>query len=295
MTSNPSDLSNKAARLAATTLSLAVTLVSCLGHHGSAADPESTAKLIERFHREFVEIRPGSDKFPAEFQMGSDSVPNAGPVRLVKMTTPFSIARYEVPQNLFEAVMGFDKSRWKGPRNSSEMMSWHEAQAFCERVTEQLRKANLIGPKDIVRLPTEAEWEYCCRAGSTTEYSFGDSAQAPDDDGNKASRLDPYAWHTGNAAGNDPPVGALKPNAWGLYDMHGYLSEFVLDDWHADYSEAPSDSAAFVAQPAGEQTVIRGGSWRDRFDALRSASRKEWSRRARGDDVGFRCVLIKSS
>ena len=116
-------------------------------------------------------------------------------------------------------------------RNSAEMMTSTDALTFCDKLTQELRTRKLIAEDELIRLPSEAEWEYCCRAGTDTAYSFGEMAQAAGEDvkQNQASILDRYGWHTGNAAGNDPPVGALKPNAWGLYDVHGYLWEFTLD------------------------------------------------------------------
>ncbi|MBX3438411.1 MAG: formylglycine-generating enzyme family protein, partial [Planctomycetaceae bacterium] len=207
----------------------------------------------------------------------------------------FAMASYEVPQNLYELVMEKNPSRWKGPRNSVEMMSWHDASAFCRRATVLLREAGLIAADEVIRLPTEAEWEYCCRAGTATAFSFGDQATAADDQGNKASLLDPYAWHTGNAAGNDPPVGALRPNPWGLYDMHGYLWEFTADDWHDSYQDAPSDGTAWIVQKKQtEAKVIRGGSWKDPHPRLRSAARQSIASGATDDAVGFRCVRAKS-
>src|SRR5690606_26052424 len=201
----------------------------------------------------------------------------------------------EVPQNLYEAVMGDNPSRWKGPRNSAEMMTWQQANSFCETITQRLQKATLIGADEVIRLPSEAEWEYCCRAGTTTAYSFGDKATAAGDTGNQASLLDPYAWHTGNAAGNDPAVGALKPNAWGLYDMHGYLREFTADVWHADYTGAPTDGGArpSAVGKSLRQIVVRGGSWKDPWPDLRSASRRPFEVSGRDDAVGFRCVRVR--
>ena len=172
--------------------------------------------------------RPGKGKFPKSFEMGSKSGDaSEAPVHTVTFGYSFAMAKYEVPQDLYTAVMGKNPSVWGGPRNSTEMMNFNEAVVFCRRITEMLRAKSLIDNSEVIRLPTEAEWEYCCRAGTSTAYSFGDSATADGDVGKKASKLDPYGWHTGNAAGNDPPVGALKPNAWGLYDFHGYLWEFV--------------------------------------------------------------------
>ena len=160
--------------------------------------------------------------------MGTEKGP-AGeqPAHKVTFAYSFSIAKYEVPQNLYEAVMGHNPSKWKGPRNSVEMFSFDDAQVFCKKITMQLRDAKMLMSDEEIRLPTEAEWEYCCRAGTNTAYSFGDSAAKAGDANAKTSLLDEFAWHTGNAAGNDPPVGAKKPNAWGLYDMHGYLWEIV--------------------------------------------------------------------
>ncbi len=205
-----------------------------------------TSELLQLFVKELVPITPGKGIFPQTFQMGStNGSANETPVHTVTLTTDFWISKYEVPQNLYQAVMGENPSRWKGPRNSAELFDWHTANQFCQKLTQLLQKEALIAKNEEIRLPTEAEWEYCCRAGTTTEYSFGDNAQKAGDAGKIAKNLDEYAWHTGNAAGNDPPVGALKPNPWGLYDMHGYLWEFVADPWHESYKNAPGDGSVW--------------------------------------------------
>ena len=189
-----------------------------------AADDNRLA-LLKTFRDEFILVTPGEGAFPAKFTMGSTGGPeNERPAHEVTLQHRFHIAAYEVPQNLWEAVMGANPSKWKGPRNSVEMLSYDDAVEFCRRATDELRKAGLIEPKQVIRLPSEAEWEYTARAGTATRYSFGDDA----------SNINDYAWHTGNAAGNDPPVGAKKPNAWKLYDAHGYLWEWCADSWHAD-------------------------------------------------------------
>lgn len=263
-----------------------------------AAKPEkgrtTRQQLLEIFVSELVHITPGSGRFPKSFRMGSDDGPeNERPSRIVTMGGEFWIARYEVPQNLYEAVMEENPSRWRGPRNSVEMVSWNDANQFCDRLTRQLAAAKLISSNEEIRLPTEAEWEYCCRAGTESAYSFGESATAPGDRENQATRLDRYAWHTGNAAGNDPPVGALEPNSWGLYDMHGYLWEYVADAWHPNYAHAPSDPRAWNVQGGRAERVVRGGSWRDRFDRLRSTSRMSLPDHAKSDAIGFRCVKAR--
>ena len=318
---------------------------------------EKTTALLKTFVDEFVTITPGEGKFPASFRMGStEGPPNERPQHEVTFKSGFAIAKYEVPQNLYAAVMGNNPSKWKGPRNSVEMMTWTDANEFCRKITMRLKEQKLIAADEIIRLPAEAEWEYCCRAGTTTKYSFGDEAQPADEKSfdliltgfgdnkigvikvvraatqlglkeakdlvegvpkplrlvlseeataklkaeieqaggtcqiRKAMLLDKYGWHTGNAALNDPPVGALKPNPWGLYDMHGYLREFTADEWSDDYSQAPADGTAMRSDSAPNQIVLRSGSWKDPFDKLTSTARQEYSVKDADDAVGFRCV-----
>jgi formylglycine-generating enzyme required for sulfatase activity len=273
--------------------SIPLFLAACLLMHVPTVDAaeDETPALLQTFVDELVPITPGRGGFPRSFRMGSALSAAEQPVHEVTFDYEFAIAKYEVPQNLYEAVMGENPSRWKGPRNSVEMMTWQDARSFCEKLTGLLREAGLLGKEEEIRLPTEAEWEYCCRAGTTTAYSFGEQARADGDDGNKATLLDPYGWHTGNAAGNDPPVGALKPNPWGLYDMHGYLREFCADAWNDTYENAPADGSAWVEENADpKEVVVRSGSWKDRYDALRSASRMKWDVMKPDDAVGFRCV-----
>jgi formylglycine-generating enzyme required for sulfatase activity len=204
-----------------------------------------------------------------------------GPPHRVAIKKSFAIARYEVPQNLWQAVMGDNPSRWKGPRNSVEMLSYDDAVEFCRKVTERLRLAKLIGPGQVVRLPSEAEWEYAARAGASTVYSFGDDAKD----------LDDYAWSTQNAAGNDPPVGAKRPNAWNLHDVHGYLWEWCADAWHDNYAGAPTDGSAWAEGPDAARRVLRGGSWKDPAAKLTSSFRRPADRGLKDDAVGLRCVL----
>src|SRR5439155_6051920 len=121
-----------------------------------------------------------------------------------------------------------------------EMVSLDGTEKFCGEATRFLSAAGLIKSGEVVRLPTEEEWEFAARAGTKTKYSFGDDAK----------KLAEYAWFNGNAAGNDPPVGAKKPNAFGLYDMHGYLWEWVIVDGDKEKVDA-------------KHGVVRGGSWKD--------------------------------
>lgn len=246
------------------------------------AGADEATDLLAAFRREFVEITPGRGEFPAEFTMGRDgSEASEAPAHRVTIKRPFAIARYEVPQDLWQAVTGKNPSRWKGPRNSVELLSYDEAVDFCKLVTEQLRAAKLIEAHQVVRLPSEAEWEYAARAGSKTVYSFGDDVE----------QLNAHAWSTRNAAGNDPPVGAKKPNGWQLYDIHGYLWEWCADTWHANYEGAPSDGSAWTTGGEAEKRVLRGGSWKDAAEKLTSSYRRAAASDLRDDAVGLRCVL----
>ncbi len=250
-----------------------------------AADPTPEQReLLTVFREEFVAITPGLGKFPASYTMGrAGGDRSEQPVRVIKFTGSFQVAKYEVPQNLWQAVMGDNPSRWKGKRNSVEMFSFEDALAFCRLTTDGMRKLSLIAADEEIRLPSEAEWEYCARAGTETVYSFGDN----EDD------LPKYGWFKGNAAGNDPPVGAKAANPWGLFDIHGYLREWCLDDWHDDYSGAPTDGSAWIGKEAktANPKVSRSGSWKDGPTGLTSTKRFKESPDAKDDALGIRCVL----
>jgi formylglycine-generating enzyme required for sulfatase activity len=238
--------------------------------------------ILKRFAEEFVSLTPGKDKFPATFVMGSDATDAEKPSHKVTLKSPFAINRYEVTQELYEAVMGNNPSKWKGPRNSVEMTTWDDAVEFCKKVTTELRTRKLLGDDEVIRLPSEAEWEYACRAGTTTAFSFGD----------KVEDLSDYAWFRGNSKGYDPPVGAKKANPWGLYDMHGYLWEWCQDNWQPTYEKAPTDGSA-VEIKKDTSRVLRSGSWADEADTCRSAYRMKKAADFKDDRIGFRCVKSK--
>jgi formylglycine-generating enzyme required for sulfatase activity len=262
-------------------LAVAVLLAAaCLAPAGDAGD-----KVLRLFVEEFVPLTPGKGKFPASFRMGSagaEAPASEKPVVEVRFRGPFAIAKYEVTQELYQLVMGKNPSKWKGRRNSVEIVSWNDANTFCVKVTERLRQRKLLADDEVIRLPSEAEWEYACRAGTTTKYSFGDSA----------ADLGPYAWYKDNSKGHDPPVGRKKPNAWGLYDMHGYVWEWCADDWHPDHKGAATDGSPRKVKDSREK-VVRGGSWADSADSARSAFRSHRSATFGSDRVGFRCVRAK--
>src|SRR5262245_4955391 len=237
--------------------------------------------ILKTFVEEFIVLTPGTKPYPESFVMGSDKRGNQSekPAHKVTLKGPFALAKYEVTQELYEAVMGNNPSKWKGPRNAVELVTWADANEFCKKATQELRERKLIGEKEEIRLPTEAEWEYACRAGTTTPFSFG--ADLAD--------IDPYCWYKGNSKGFDPPVGKKAANPWGFYDMHGYNWEWVADGWQPDYKKAPADGSAVVKGEKGMH-VIRGGSWADPADHARSAFRMGFAAGEKNDTIGFRCA-----
>ena len=152
-----------------------------------------------------------------------------------------------------------------------ENVSWNDAQDFIKKLNEKEKT-------DKYRLPTEAEWEYACRAGTTTDFFFGDDP----------SELSEYAWFKDNTNWRTHPVAASKPNPWGLYDMHGNVWEWVEDDWHTNYTGALDDERAWLDEPRGVLRVIRGGSWINGAQRCRSAMRIRFRPECRNDLVGFR-------
>ncbi|MBC1193637.1 SUMF1/EgtB/PvdO family nonheme iron enzyme [Microcystis aeruginosa BLCCF108] len=215
-----------------------------------------------------------------QFLMGSpDSDPDARdfekPQHQVKVNS-FAIGKYPVTQAQYQAVMGTNPSRFKNwfknnPQNPVENVNWNDAQAFCQKLSQITGKT--------YRLPTEAEWEYACRAGTTTRYYFGDDA----------SQLGDYAWYKGNSQDKTHPVGQKKPNAWGLHDMSGNVWEWCEDDWHDNYIGAPKDGSAWLTNDNDYQ-IVRGGSWYLNPNSCRSAYRVNFNRRDDGNSLGFRVV-----
>jgi formylglycine-generating enzyme required for sulfatase activity len=245
---------------------------------GPAPQPKSgpaplTLDLGKGVAMRLVLIRPG------KFMMGSSDseqgrLGNEGPQHEVVITKPFYMGVTEVTQAQYEAVMGTNPSAFKGPMNPVESVSWDEAVEFCRRLSEKTGKT--------VRLPTEAEWEYACRAGTTTAFSFGDADSA----------LGDYAWYSANSGNKTHPVGRKKPNAWGLYDMHGNVAEWC-QDFQGGYA------AGAVTDPAGPGSgtsrVLRGASWRTNPDYCRSASRNYRTPDSRGNYCGFRVAVSVSA
>lgn len=181
----------------------------------------------------------------------------------------FALGKYDVTQEQWYALMGVNPSSNKGRPLPVENVSWDDVQVFIQKLNAQTGKR--------YRLPTEAEWEYAARAGSTTAYAFGDDA----------SQLGLYAWFAANSDGKTHPVGEKQANGFGLYDMHGDVWQWVQDCYVANYVGAPADGSA-VEQPAPCLHVLRGGSWNDDPVNLRSAARSWYNPGRRSFDLGFR-------
>ncbi len=185
---------------------------------------------------------------------------------------PFYMAKYPITQAQYQAIMGKNPSRFKGKNNPVECVSWHEAQEFCQKISQRTGKK--------YQLPSEAQWEYACRAETTTAYYFGDNE----------SQLGEYAWYEDNSEGKTRPVGQKKPNQWGLYDMHGNVWEWCEDNGHDNYEGAPTDGSAWITGNSNT-AVVRGGSWVNSPNDCRSAFRNFILRRSDFINVvGFRVV-----
>ena len=228
-----------------------------------------------RLSMEFVWIEPGV------FQMGSDDGDSdERPVHEVEISRGFWLGKYEVTQGEWESVMGRNPSYFEGDaRLPVETVSWNDVQEF-------IAKLNAASGSSVYRLPTEAEWEYACRAGTQTRWSLGD------DDGDDASQLDKYAWYDCNDGCDTKVVGRKGPNGWGLYDMHGNVWEWV-QDW---YSSGYYNSSPRVDPPgptSGSDRVVRGGRFGDIAQSVRSAYRYNSSPDNRYIFLGVRLVRIR--
>ena len=199
----------------------------------------------------------------------------------VTLTQPFLIGKYPVTQAQWEAVMGSNPSYFQGDNLPVEEVSWDDAQSFCGKVHEKTGHT--------VCLPTEAQWEYSCRAGTSTPFHFGQELN-----GTQANCDGNYPYGTtqkGPYLGKTSPVGSYPANAWGLYDMHGNVWEWC-QDWHGDY---PKQSVTDPRGPeVGSDRVLRGGGWSNGAVHCRSAFRYWLDPSYRLDWNGFRLALGSS-
>jgi formylglycine-generating enzyme required for sulfatase activity len=248
---------------------------------------------------ELVDIPAGS------FMMGSDDgKSDEKPLHRVTVNA-FKMGKYPITQKQYEAVMGNNPSRFKGNENLPvEQVSWLDAVAFCKKLSDMTGQS--------VNLPSEAQWEYACRAGSTGKYYFGDDDQ----------QLENYAWYVNNSGDKSldalqiwntdienyvkqltsnnlktHPVGAKLPNAWGLYDMHGNVCEWCTDDWADNYEGAPTEASIWRKDIKNYDATepskpLRGGSWINNAGDCRSACRSSNYGRSRNVNNGFRVVCV---
>jgi formylglycine-generating enzyme required for sulfatase activity len=214
---------------------------------------------------EMVAIPGGS------FVMGADKKNDEKPPHPVTLRS-FLMGKTEVTQGQWRAVMGSNLSRFNQCGNDCpvEQVSWNDAQEFIGRLNQKTGLA--------YRLPSEAEWEYAARAGSSTDWSHG----------NDESRLADFAWFSTNSGTKAQAVAQKRPNAFGLYDMHGNVWEWVQDCWHDNYRGAPADGSAWTAGCSSNARVLRGGSWLHYPAGLRSAVRSSSTPVYRLDGSGLR-------
>jgi formylglycine-generating enzyme required for sulfatase activity len=310
-------------------------------------EPTMALDLSDGVKVEFVLIPAG------KFMMGSPKDEKGredreGPQHDVTIGKPFYMGKFEVTQVQYEILTKRNPSRFKGAMNPVEHVSWYAARSFCEKLSMKAGR--------VVRLPSEAEWEYACRAGSKTpfhppreydksppltdeqrrrvaelipklgsnEFAMRDKATqdlialgrgiiplleaVKTDDGEVQRRLtavkealkpktglESVAWYEENSDEKPHPVGGKEPNTFGLHDMHGNVEEWVEDDWHDNYNDAPLDGRAWINTPRAAARVLRGGSGEDDSGDCRSARRSAVTPDYRFDDLGFRVVIESSS
>ena len=245
-------------------------LINVLKEKGSIVEQAKINKLMQKINTVYPEKN--------WFFMGSDDGDDdEKPVHEVVFNYDFEIAKYPVTfeeYDLFCEDTGKEKPNdngWGRGRRPVINVSWHDAKEYCKWLSKKTGKN--------YRLPTEAEWEYSCRAGTTTKWSFGDDE----------SELKKYAWYYDNSKGRTHEAGKKEPNLWGLYDMHGNVWEWCEDDYVNSYEKTPRYGKAYIDEKAAYK-VLRGASWYD-FAINTRSSNRNWSDPAiRSIDVGFRVL-----
>jgi formylglycine-generating enzyme required for sulfatase activity/tRNA A-37 threonylcarbamoyl transferase component Bud32 len=260
---------------------------------GISLDPSEVSAHAERMKENLPAKKPfavpsiGLDMLwvkPGTFEMGSSSGSFDETPHAVTLTQGYWLGKYEVTQAEWERVMGSNPSRYKGGGKPVESVSWTDVTSFCDKLTALERKAGRLPAGMAYQLPTEAQWEYACRAGTKTAFSFGDELTAKDAN---------YAYDGfGTGLQRTSDVGEYPANGWGFHDMHGNVWEWCAD-WYGDY---PAGAARDPVGPAdGSSRVLRGGSWLHTADPARSAFRFR-SEPAYGNfSLGFRLSLRPAS
>lgn len=211
------------------------------------------------------------------FIMGSDDDEDGrhndeGPQRSVSISKPFYLGIYEVTQEQWKAVMGSNPAKFKRTNHPVENVFWQDCQTFISELNEMNQGE--------FRLPTEAEWEYACRAGTSTRFYWGDDSGYV--------KIDQYAWHSNNSRDKTHKVGQKKANAWGLFDMSGNVWEWCHDWYQDSYRNLSTEDP--VGPDAGSTRVLRGGGWNSYAQSCRSADRNYYSPDYRNENIGFRLL-----
>ena len=241
--------------------------------------PQETITLPGGVGMTFSHIPPGSFLMGSNHPEGCD---DEKPVHRVNLTKGFFLGTHQVTQAQWKAINGATPSIFKGANRPVENVSWDDCQEFCQKLTDHL------GERGTVSLPSEAEWEYACRAGTTTEFHFGDviTTDLANYDGN-------YTWNgspKGKYRKSTTKVGSFPANSWGLFDMHGNCGEWC-QDWYAPYSlDNPIDPIQLKEQ-SSKYRVLRGGAWCDFPEGCRAAKRTRDPPADRDVNFGFRCVF----
>ena len=254
-----------------------VTLVASAGVMATAAPTDfphpKSAYVIPDLKLELLWVEPGS------FMMGTarDDHPQKAeaPQTKVTLTHGFWLGKTEVTQGEYEAIAGTNPSTFKalGANGPVEHVSWEDAMAFCQKLTVREQAAGRILEGYVYSLPTEAQWEYVCRAGTTREYTRDPET---------------VAWHKGNSGDSPHLVATKQPNPWGFYDLGGNVLEWCYD-WYGDY---PGGEVTDPIGPAhGHYRIARGGSWRADAQLTRSAARAGGSAGRLDYTLGFRLAL----
>lgn len=260
--------------------------------------------LTNSLEMKLVPIQAGS------FQMGSPENEKGHQKdetqREVSITKSFHISSTEITQKQWHDLMGTtfsdlinqqrgpagrgaklnSKASAVGPKQPMCFVNWHDAIAFCQKLTAAEQKSGTLAPDQHYTLPTEAQWEYACRAGTTTAFSIGNIFTS--NDANFYGKLPYGTQEQGAFLEKTTPVSSFKPNAWGLYDMHGNVYEWCFD-W---YSENPKIRRDPPGPKQGDGRIIRGGAWDRKALSCRSAYRYSRDPNRRSHNIGFRIILI---
>lgn len=235
-----------------------------------------TEDLENGIHLEMLVVAAGV------FQMGSPRStgnPDEQPQHFVTIKS-FMMGKYLITQGQWKAIMGkLPRCRFKGDHLPVERVSWDDAQKFCQRLSKRTRRD--------YQLPSETQWEYACRAGTSTPFSFGETltVEVANFNGEHTFRDEPrgFYFHSTNEGGKFPP------NAFGIYDMHGNLWEWCADNWLDDYTSSPRDGSSYEHKD-NLYCVARGGSWHEPAELCRSAARLRVLHSDADEVMGFRVV-----